>query len=63
MKIKINEKAFSLIELIIVLIITAILSQIGFISFNRLNRRVKVLAARTALINIFSEEKDSYLII
>ena len=55
MRIKINEKAFSLIELIIVLIITAILSQIGFIYFNRLNRRVKALAARTALINIKKE--------
>ncbi len=52
---KITNKGFSLIELIIVIIIAAILGQIGFVSFNRLSRKAKSLAARTALINIKKE--------
>ena len=52
---KLSNKGFSLIELIVVLIISAIIAQIGFISFSRLNRKVKALAARTALINIKKE--------
>tara|TARA_B100001093_G_C26770609_1_gene990012 strand:- start:109 stop:927 length:819 start_codon:yes stop_codon:yes gene_type:complete len=55
MSIKITDKGFSLVELIIVLIIAGILAQIGFVSFNRLNRKAKALAARTALINIKKE--------
>ena len=50
-----KEKGFSLIELIVVLIVAVILAQIGFISFNRLNRKIKVLAAKTDLINIKKE--------
>ena len=52
---KLSDNGFSLIELILVLIIAAIIAQIGFISFIRLNRKVKALAARTALINIKKE--------
>ena len=50
-----QEKGFSLIELIIVLIITAILAQLGFVSFNRYSRRTKAFAAKTALKNIKKE--------
>ncbi len=50
-----KEKGFSLIELIIVLIITAILAQLGFVSFNRYSRRTKAFAAKTALKNIQKE--------
>ena len=42
-------------ELIVVLIITAILSQIGFIAFNRYLRRTRAFAAKTALFNIKKE--------
>ena len=50
-----KEDGFSLIELIIVIIIAAILAQIGFVSFIRLNRKAKAFAARTALLNIKKE--------
>ena len=50
-----KEKGFSLIELIVVLIITAILSQIGFTAFNRYVRRTRAFAAKTALLNIKKE--------
>jgi len=50
-----DEKGFSLIELIVVLIITAILSQLGLVSFNRYTRKTKAFAAKTALKNIQKE--------
>ena len=50
-----KENGFSLIELIVVLIITAIFAQIGFVYFNRLNIKAKAFAARTALRNIKKE--------
>ena len=50
-----REKGFSLIELIVVLIITAILSQLGFTAFNRYVRRTRAFAAITALKNIQRE--------
>ena len=50
-----KEKAFSLIELIVVLIITAILAQLGFAGFNRYLRRTRAFAAKTALKNIQKE--------
>ena len=52
---KFKDDGFSLIELIIVLIITLILTQIGWTSFNRYSRRVKSFAAKTALKNIQKE--------
>lgn len=50
-----KESGFTLIELIVVLIITAILAQLGFTSFNRYSRKTKAFAAKTALINIKKE--------
>ena len=50
-----KENGFSLVELIVVLIITAILAQLGFVAFNRYLRRTRALAARTALLNIKKE--------
>tara|TARA_B100000963_G_scaffold319296_1_gene301063 strand:+ start:2529 stop:3464 length:936 start_codon:yes stop_codon:yes gene_type:complete len=50
-----KENGFSLIELIIVLIITAILAQLGFTAFNRYARRTRAFAAKTALKNIQRE--------
>ena len=50
-----KENGFSLIELIVVLIITAILAQIGFAAFNRYVRRTRAFAAKTALKNIQRE--------
>ena len=50
-----KENGFSLVELIVVLIITAILAQLGFTSFNRYVRRTKAFAAKTALKNIQRE--------
>ena len=50
-----KENGFSLIELIVVLIITAILAQIGFVFFNKYKRRARAFAAKTALINIKKE--------
>ena len=50
-----KEKGFSLIELIITLIITAVLAQLGFISFNSFIRKTKAYAARTVLRNIKKE--------
>ena len=50
-----KENGFSLVELIVVLIITAILSQVGFVAFNRYLRRTRAFAAKTALINIKKE--------
>jgi len=50
-----NNQGFSLIELIVVLIITAILAQLGFVSFNRYQRKTKAFAAKTALMNVRRE--------
>ena len=50
-----KKNGFSLVELIVVLIITAILAQLGFTSFNRYVRRTKAFAAKTALKNIQRE--------
>ena len=50
-----KEKGFTLIELIVVLIITAILAQLGFTAFNRYARRTRAFAAKTALKNIQRE--------
>ena len=50
-----SNQGFSLIELIIVLIITAILAQLGFVSFNRYQRKTKAFAAKTALMNVRRE--------
>ena len=50
-----KENGFSLLELIVVLIISLILAQIGWGFFNRYSRRVKSLAAKTALENIQKE--------
>ena len=50
-----KENGFSLVELIVVLIITAILAQLGFTAFNRYARRTMAFAAKTALKNIQRE--------
>jgi len=50
-----KENGFSLVELIVVLIITAILAQLGFTAFNRYLRRTRAFAAKTALKNIQRE--------
>ena len=50
-----EENGFSLIELIVVLIITAILAQLGFTAFNRYARRTRAFVAKTALKNIQRE--------
>ncbi len=50
-----NEKGFSLIELIIVFIITAILCQLAFVGYNRFVRKTRAFAARNAIKNIKSE--------
>ena len=50
-----SNNGFSLIELIVVLIITAILAQLGFTAFNRYVRRTRAFAAKTALRNIQRE--------
>ena len=50
-----KENGFSLIELIVVLIITAILAQIGFVAFNLYSKRTKAFAAKTALLSIQKE--------
>ena len=50
-----KENGFSLIELIVVLIITAILAQLGITAFNRYAIRTRAFAARTALLNIKKE--------
>ena len=50
-----KENGFSLIELIVVLIITTILAQLGFNSFNKYVRRTRAFAAKTALKNIKRE--------
>ena len=52
---KTKDQAFTLIELIIVFVIVAILSQIGFVAFNRYLRRTRAFAAKTSLINIKKE--------
>ena len=57
-----KENGFSLVELIVVLIITAILAQLGFVAFNRYLRRTRAFAAKIALINIKREcESDNDL--
>ena len=50
-----KENGFSLIELIVVLIITAILCQLSFIGFNRYVKKTKAFAAREAIKKIKSE--------
>ena len=50
-----KENGFSLIELIVVLIITSILAQIGFVAFNRYTRKTRAFAAKTAINNIKKE--------
>ena len=50
-----KENGFSLVELIVVLIITAILAQLGYSAFNRYVRRTRAFAAKTALKNIQRE--------
>jgi len=50
-----EEEGFTLVELIVVCVIMAILSQIGLVSFNRYTRRTRAFAARTAIRNIKSE--------
>ena len=50
-----KENGFSLVELIVVLIITAILAQLGFTAFNSYVKRAKAFAAMTALKNIQRE--------
>ena len=50
-----KENGFSLVELIVVLIITAILAQLGYTAFNRYLRRTRAFAAKTALNNIQRE--------
>ena len=50
-----KEKGFSLIELIVVLIISAILAQLGFVAFNRYLRRTRAFAAKMVLVNIKKE--------
>ena len=50
-----KNKGFSLVELIIVLIITGILAQIGFVAFNRYTRKTRAFAAKTAINNIKKE--------
>ena len=50
-----EERGFTLIELIVVLIITAILAQLGFIASNRFSRRSRALSAKIALENIKKE--------
>ena len=52
---KLKDDGFSLIELIIVVIITIILAQIGWGAFNRYSRRAKSFAAKTALQTIKKE--------
>tara|TARA_Y100001978_G_scaffold186473_1_gene186248 strand:+ start:242 stop:385 length:144 start_codon:yes stop_codon:yes gene_type:complete len=43
--------------LIVVLIITAIIAQLGFIAFNRYLRRTRAFAAKMTLINIKKSAK------
>ena len=50
-----KENGFSLVELIVVLIITAILAQLVYSAFNRYVRRTRAFAAKTALKNIQRE--------
>jgi len=50
-----KEEGFTLVELIVVIVIMGILSQIGLVSFNRYTRKTRAFAARTALRNIKSE--------
>ena len=50
-----KETGFSLVELIVVLIITAILAQLGFTAFSRYVRKTRAFAAKTALKNIQRE--------
>ena len=57
---KFKDDGFSLIELIIVVIITIILAQIGWGAFNRYSRRAKSFAAKTALQTIKKECESNY---
>ena len=50
-----DARGFSLIEVVIVLIITSIICSLGYIGYNRYVRKTRAFAARTALKNIKSE--------
>ena len=50
-----KENGFSLVELIVVLIITAILAQLGFVAFKRYLRRTRAFSAKTVITNIKKE--------
>jgi len=54
-----QENGFSLIEVVIVLIITSIICSLGYVGYNRYVRKTKAFAARTALKNIKSECKSN----
>ena len=50
-----KENGFSVIELIVVLVITAILAQIGYVTWNLQIRKSRSFAAKTAIKNIKKE--------
>ena len=50
-----EDQGFSLLELVIVLFITGIVAQIGFVALNKYLKKTITLAAKTALMNIKKE--------